>query len=300
MATLSTLGLLWTTMARVATAEAYPAAYTLYCLHHLNGNVGDHVCPMLSGQFQAFLQDFWVIYCAVSPEAFDCAWDELLTKYPRTCPYLEEHVYPDREHWAWAWVSQVFTAGIRTNGRVKSENRIHKALGGPKVSLAQLFDRLNARTAKQTIHEQIWVREATQCHHATNLESLFACPLQSYREIGQSLYYHTEALLRPEGIHTWRMTDAFENDHKYVSTKWLISLIVSQGLNIMHLLHVMHMGMGMAHIIALLESGLYVCDCCMGSNLGIPCRHLFNVLTTVKTLPFHIGLIHRRYIERLI
>jgi len=95
------------------------------------------------------------------------------------------------------------------------------------------------------------------------------------------------------------MTDNFENDHKYVSTKWLISLVVAQGLPITHLLRVTHLSpeTPSTHTIALLEHGLYVCDCCMGANLGIPCRHFFNAMTNIRSLPFHIGLIRTRCVH---
>ncbi|KAF8576145.1 hypothetical protein K439DRAFT_1623077 [Ramaria rubella] len=240
---------------RVVAADVTPTAYHLFCLHHLTGNVDDYLRPILGSEFQAFTTQF-------------C---DLLTKYPHTRPYLEAHLYPDREHWAWAWVSQVFTAGIRTNGRVESENRIHKAFGGPKVPLAQLFDQLNAWTDEQTAHEKVRVREATRRHHATNLESLFARPLTllqeyagpfalqtAYREMTQSLFYHTEVLQRPEGLRTWEEMD-YEweaGEEKVVDSSSHCTRPV--GLYISHLLRVLHKSTGATHIVALLEPRLYM------------------------------------------
>ena len=76
-----------------------------------------------------------------------------MTRYPAAEHYINEELYPCQERWAWAWISQVFTAGIRTNGCVEAENRVNKAFGGPKKTLLQLFDSLNERTDGQTAKE---------------------------------------------------------------------------------------------------------------------------------------------------
>jgi hypothetical protein len=46
---------------------------------------------------------------------------------------------------------------VRTTGRVEGENRINKAIGGPKKSFLQLFDGLNERTEEQTTKDLIQV-----------------------------------------------------------------------------------------------------------------------------------------------
>ena len=81
--------------------------------------------------------------------------------------YLDEEIYPCREQWAWAWISSVFTAGIRTNGRVESENRVTKSLGGPKTSLFSLFNALNERAQGQTTQELERVRNV--CNSLNNV-----------------------------------------------------------------------------------------------------------------------------------
>jgi hypothetical protein len=90
------------------------------------------------------------------------------------------------------------------------------------------------------------------------------------------------------------MANAFENDTAHISTKWLLRLITGRGLSVQHLLKIVHLSGHSTHFLALLPDGRYVCDCCMGLNLGIPCRHYFQALTTVKNLRFHIGLVRPR------
>lgn len=55
-----------------------------------------------------------------------------------------------------------------------------------------------------------------------------------------------------------------------------------------------------SHILAILPNDRYMCDCCMGINLGIPCRHFFQAWTTFVGLPFHIGLIRQRCVSILL
>ena len=61
--------------------------------------------------------------------------------------------------------------------------------------------------------------------------------------------------------------------------------------------HIRHKHIDCRVELAVLPDNRYVCDCCMGLNLGIPCRHYFQPLTVVKAkgLWFHIGLVRARY-----
>ncbi|KAJ6623226.1 hypothetical protein B0H10DRAFT_2162542 [Mycena sp. CBHHK59/15] len=67
-----------------------------------------------------------------------------------------------------------------------------------------------------------------------------------------------------------------------------------RGLSVRHLLLVTHESTGAVHYVAILSDGRYVCDCCMPSNLGIPCRHYFPIWVDVQNLPFNISLIRPR------
>ena len=98
-------------------------------------------------------------YHAVSPDEFDRLWQSLLQAYPATTQYLSKELYLSRKKWAWAWISTTFTAGVRTNGCIESENRVNKTLGGPKQTLLGLFNNLNERTDGKTAKEmtQVWM-----------------------------------------------------------------------------------------------------------------------------------------------
>ncbi|KAH7903945.1 hypothetical protein BJ138DRAFT_1167358 [Hygrophoropsis aurantiaca] len=308
-----------------------PLTRHLYCLHHLNGNITKNLRHAISADWANFTRDFWAGYRAVSPEEFDRLWAAIVARYPAADEYLRE-IYNCRERWAWAWVSHVFTAGVRTNGRVESENRVNKALGGPKKPLLHLFNSLNERTNGQTVQEMIRVRESSRRQHNFHLETLFTGPLAllrkyagpfalqtCYRQMEESVFYEAHVVQRPLGVSSWteyavqasgpehgydwsdneenHMSNSFKNDNAHISTKWLLRLTTSRGLQVQHLLKIVHQGTNATHYLALLPDNRFVCDCCMGMNLGIPCRHYFKAFLKVDGLAFHIGLIRSRWYQ---
>jgi uncharacterized protein CbrC (UPF0167 family) len=141
-------------------SQTMPLTYHIYCLHHMNDNISANLRLAVGQEWENFNHDFWATYRAVSPEEFDRLWDGLISRYPAARGYMQEELYPCCERWAWAWLSNLFTAGIRTNGCVEVENRMNKALGGPKKTLLQVFDGLNNRTEMQSVQDQQRVR----CH----------------------------------------------------------------------------------------------------------------------------------------
>jgi hypothetical protein len=209
-----------------------PLSHHIFCLHHLSGNVSTNVRNSLGPEFANFGRDFWAAYRAVSPDEFERLYQHLISRFPAARQYLDEELYPCREKWAWAWVSFVFTAGIRTNGRCEAENCVNKTIGGLKKSLFQLFTGLNDRTNGQTVQEMARVRDvctasflfdgyltswqSSRRQHENNIGSIFQGPLRLCREhlgpfalnmcydqMRLSCYYRTEVIQRPEGIRTW-------------------------------------------------------------------------------------------------
>ena len=90
------------------------------------------------------------------------------------------------------------------------------------------------------------------------------------------------------------MMNGFLNGDAHISTVWLLQLCMERGLLVEHLFRIVHTATGKAHHLALLQDNRYICDCCMGLNLGIPCRHYFRAWMDVQGMPFHLGLIRPR------
>jgi hypothetical protein len=101
------------------------------------------------------MTDFWEVYRTGSPAAFHLAWEHLLADWPGARDYLQKGIYPDHQRWSWAYVGPRFTCGLRTTGRVEVEHKNYKLLGlGPKSTLNEVFDKLNARSEEQQDQSQ--------------------------------------------------------------------------------------------------------------------------------------------------
>lgn len=177
----------------------------------------------------------------------------------------------------------------------------------------------------------IRVRNSSRRQHPSRIETVFPGPLQLIRQFAgpfalqkcfeqmeASMFYRTSVLQRPEGMRDWEeyalrvsedvgyswehgeelhMINDFRNDNSHISTIFLLRLIRGRGLTVEHLVRVTHIGTDALHIVVLLREGGYVCDCCMGMNLGLPCRHYFQVLSTIPTLRFNLGMIRARWYQ---
>lgn len=140
-----------------------PLTDQIYCLHHLDGNIAQHLRPALGNHWQLFSTEFWEVYRSVSPREFDAKWAQLLRRFPQptVVRYLEAEIYPCRDRWAWAWIGTRFTAGIRTTGRPEVENRIKKLLSGPKMSFFQVFEAFVKHSESQNADELTRARQVS-------------------------------------------------------------------------------------------------------------------------------------------
>ncbi|KAF6755022.1 hypothetical protein DFP72DRAFT_812237 [Ephemerocybe angulata] len=284
-----------------------PLTDHLFCLSHLLSNIDQNLRRAIGGRWAEFMAEFWKAYRAVSPEMFTERWEALVASFPEAAAYLTNELWPCRERWAWTFVAHKFTVGSRTNGRVESENRVSKNWSGAKTSLYQLYAATNKRTDGQSLKDMCTVRDSSRQKHPSQIETVFPGPLSvirkhvgsfglqiCFREMESSLYYAVEALQIPAGFRYWRMTNTYENDTAHIGSKWLLRLVVNQGLRVTMVLRVSHLGTGKAHILAFTDNQTYVCDCTMGLSLGLPCRHYFHVLSSTGNLRFHLSVINRR------
>lgn len=307
-----------------------PLTDHLFCLSHLLSNIDQNLRRAIGGRWAEFMDKFWKAYRAVSPEMFTERWEALVASFPEAAAYLTNELWPCRERWAWTFVAHKFTVGSRTNGRVESENRVSKSWSGAKTSLYQLYAATNKRTDGQSLKDMCTVRDSSRQKHPSQIETVFPGPLSvirkhvgpfglqiCFREMESSLYYTVEALQIPAGFRYWtedaiieastgfewekgeenRMSNLYENDGAHIGSKWLLRLVVNQGLRVTMVLRVSHLGTGKTHILAFMDNQTYVCDCTMGLSLGLPCRHYFHVLSSTGNLRFHLSVINRRWFQ---
>ena len=133
-----------------AIKKVWPNVFHGICLWHLHENLAKNLSSLLTSSLQLFMHDFWETYRMGSPETFEVAWEQLLSRWPSAVQYLQYYIYPDREKWAWAWVGSRFTVGLRTTGRVECEHKNYNLLGlGSHSTLNEVFDTLCRQAERQ-------------------------------------------------------------------------------------------------------------------------------------------------------
>jgi hypothetical protein len=92
------------------------------------------------------------------------------------------------------------------------------------------------------------------------------------------------------------LLDTFTDDTVHLSAQYLLQLVTGSGRECAALFVVKHYATRATHYLAILDTGHPMCDCMMGVNLGIPCRHFYTVLRLSQSpTQFHLGLINQRY-----
>jgi hypothetical protein len=126
-----------------AVSTLLPSVPQLLCIWHINKNVqtkAQHTWRTADAETaeekQQFLQiraEFmrrWsqVVY-SETREAFNAAWDRLLSDYSdqrSLCEYLRDYIYPSREQWAIAWTSQHRHYGTVATSAIEGKHKVLK------------------------------------------------------------------------------------------------------------------------------------------------------------------------------
>ncbi|KZP10264.1 hypothetical protein FIBSPDRAFT_710647, partial [Athelia psychrophila] len=178
-------------------------------------------------------------------------------------------------------VSARFSCGVRTSGRVESENRVNKLFGNSKTTLFGLVKELIHHSDDQDTNKKLSARKV-------HINTVSFALQHSYTQMEHAVFYRVAEL--PRELSEWTGLNDFSNDTFSISAQYLVSLIQGRGLQIKQYFKVSHYDSGVVHYVVVLAGGQYVCDCMMGINLGIPCRHFFAVLYMGTGISFHIGL----------
>lgn len=83
----------------------------------------------------------------------------------------------------------------------------------------------------------------------------------------------------------------------FIATNWLFHQITARHLQVLTVYKILFQGSERSseHVVVLLASGGFLCDCCMATNLGVPCRHYFALLRNAPHLRFSIAFVQPRY-----
>ena len=92
------------------------------------------------------------------------------------------------------------------------------------------------------------------------------------------------------------LLNTFSEDTIHISLRHLLQVISKHGWTCTKVFNVTQYATDASHYLAILNTGHPICDCMMGTNLGLPCRHFYSILrATNSTVQFHLGLFNRRY-----
>ena len=98
-----------------------------------------------------------------------------------------------------------------------------------------------------------------------------------------------------------RLLNNYKEDGVQISATYLLQLVESRGWTCTSLFQITHYATSAVHMVALLETGHFICDCMMVTNLGLPCRHFYAVLKLSNSpTHFHLGLLNRRCVKQVL
>ncbi|CAG8803725.1 10892_t:CDS:2, partial [Gigaspora rosea] len=100
---------------------------------------------------------------SLSVQHFNYLWDKLLLKFPDAAPYLNHALSNDKEKWALCYTSKIFTAGMQSTQRVKSQNSIIKNSVNSNTSLINLVKYIDEQInrASSFIQYKNWIHSIT-------------------------------------------------------------------------------------------------------------------------------------------
>lgn len=136
--------------ADAAIKQVYETTYPIHCIFHISENLPKNLKSKLHNQYESFVHDFFLCRNNLCEEGFYKQWSRLIETYPNVKDYLMRALYPNRQAWARAFTSKVFTAGIQTTSRVEGLNHIIKRTLAASSSLCNLVDALDARLQDET------------------------------------------------------------------------------------------------------------------------------------------------------
>lgn len=128
-----------------------------------------------------------------------------------------------------------------------------------------------------------------------NHAQLRYCLLTRQTKSSHRLRFVCSAFAVQELTDIQNLLDDFAGDAIRISAQYLLQLVSGGGQTCTTLFAVKHYATFAVHYLALLDNGHPVCDCMMGTNLGIPCRHFYTVLRRSQA-HFHLGLFNKRYV----
>ena len=187
-----------------AVKEVFTNTYPIHCAFHITHNLHKNLRKPLGGDYEKFLQDFYLCRNSLIKSTFHNRFMKLIEDYPQGKSYLEG-LFTSKEYWAHSYTGFRFTGGMIASSRVESVNAcIKRMLFNSDASLCELMTEIHKLLDEQDKNNryEYWklaIPSVKNLEHANFLFTevdkccqRFLTPviLKLQRdEINQSLYY---------------------------------------------------------------------------------------------------------------
>ncbi|RHZ75463.1 hypothetical protein Glove_213g59 [Diversispora epigaea] len=262
---------------------------------------------------------FWMsptqIALCICEKLFYERWSSLIEKYSSAKDYLMRALYPNRQAWARAFTSKIFTAGIQATSRVESHNNIIKHELKANSTLCDLADVLDARLGNESKWNHFFeYRTLSTCMGITSVGNDLFPQIDKvmskyltlhilsaeYLEMTQCLYFTANKIeSNLDEDSSISLADGFIEDLYDFKQILLKSMIAEVGEKNFHeiwkISDMRSENKKHIHFVIVVNPISYLCSCMSNISRGIVCRHYFQVMMISTVAGFQIQMVPSRW-----
>ncbi|CAG8818372.1 33122_t:CDS:2 [Gigaspora margarita] len=274
------------------------------------------VIPHIEGKSNELTGLFWMNFYhmrnSCTQDLFELKCQHMLTKYEPCRSYLETKLYPYREAWARYTVLKVFTAGAELTQRVESINGVLKKHVNRGTLLKELVQVVKQELEKEASYNRI--RDYYRSNSSSGLPSTYntifkaidlvlaeyLTPIPLLLQQAQM----NQSLLYQEILTTIEQATDCAIEHLYdvpqIQLKELLSGISNNEVEeIWEVFYVGVTSTSKSHYVVIFKDSTLLCICMQIINLGMQCRHQYQIFIQSPNAIFYLGLIHTRWFRSI-
>ncbi|KAL2924236.1 Protein FAR1-RELATED SEQUENCE 11 [Bienertia sinuspersici] len=111
-----------------------------FCIWHITSKFSSRFVTLLRDNYQAWCQDFYLLYKMTDPNEFEENWPLIVGKYDLQDNKHIQGLYKIRFFWAPAYLREHFFGGMVSTGRSESINAFIKRFVSSNISLTEFVD----------------------------------------------------------------------------------------------------------------------------------------------------------------
>ncbi|KAL2920666.1 Protein FAR1-RELATED SEQUENCE 11 [Bienertia sinuspersici] len=126
-----------------AIAVEMPSTKHSFCIWHITSKFSSWFVALLRDNYQAWCQDFYLLYKMTDPNEFEENWPLIVGKYDLQDNKHIQGLYKIRFFWAPAYLHEHFFGGMVTTGRSESINAFIKRFVSSNISLTEFVEQVD-------------------------------------------------------------------------------------------------------------------------------------------------------------